>query len=372
MNSSDKITQIINFVQNNDWIVQVFFIVLISLTLSYISRRTLRKIEIRLQKTDNPWDDLLIRSLQKPVAWMIWLLGLTFAADVVHEQSGATIFEAVGPIRDVGVILILTMIVLNMISGTQQVLITSTREGEEKSFDAHTVDAISKLIRISVIITSGLVVLQTLGYSVSGVLAFGGIGGIAIGFAAKDLLSNFFGGLMIYLDRPFKVGDWIRSTDRDIEGTVEHIGWRLTRVRTFDKRPLYIPNSVFSTISVENPSRMTNRRIYETIGIRYQDAAKMDAIVSDVKQMLLAHPEIDTSTTMIVNFVKFSASSIDFFVYTFTKTTDWIQFHQIKQDVLLKIMEIIDAHGAEIAFPTSTLHVKSMPEPLLPTEGVQS
>jgi len=369
MNAGEKITRIIEYMQNNDWIVQVFFIVLISLTLSYISRRTIRKIEIRFQKTDNPWDDLLTRSLQKPVAWLIWLLGLTFAADVVHEQSGAAIFEAVGPIRDVGVILILTMVLLNLISGTQEVLVASTREGEEKNFDAHTVDAISKLIRLSVIITSSLVVLQTLGYSISGVLAFGGIGGIAIGFAAKDLLSNFFGGLMIYLDRPFKVGDWIRSTDRDIEGTVEHIGWRLTRVRTFDKRPLYVPNSVFSTISVENPSRMTNRRIYETIGIRYQDASKMDAIVSDLKQMLLAHPEIDTSTTLIVNFVSFSASSIDFFVYTFTKTTDWVRFHEVKQDVLLKIMNIIDAHDAEIAFPTSTLHVKSMPEPMLPPQG---
>ena len=113
--------------------------------------------------------------------------------------------------------------------------------------------------------------MQLFDYSVSGLLAFGGIGGIAVGFAAKDLLANFFGGLMIYLDRPFSVGDWIRSPDKEIEGTVEDIGWRLTRIRTFDKRPLYIPNSIFASISVENPSRMSNRRIYEKIGIRYDD-----------------------------------------------------------------------------------------------------
>ena len=143
---------------------------------------------------------------------------------------------------------------------------------------------------------------------------------------------------------------------------MEHIGWRLTRIRTFDKRPLYIPNSIFTTITVENPSRMTNRRIYETIGIRYEDAGKMDAIVNDVKQMLQNHPEIDTSATLIVNFVSFSASSIDFFVYTFTRTTDWVRFHEIKQDVLLKIMAIIEQHEAEMAFPTSTLHIESLPE----------
>jgi MscS family membrane protein len=361
MGEQTWLKQILTFSNENDWIVQVFVVVFLSLVLSLIARRVLAKIEKKLQGTTNPWDDLVVKSARKPLGWLIWLLGLTFAADIMHQRSGATIFEVIEPVRDVGVIVILTLFLLNLISGAQAILIKSESATGERDFDVHTVDAISKLIRISIIITSGLVVLQTLGYSISGVLAFGGIGGIAIGFAAKDLLSNFFGGLMIYLDRPFKVGDWIRSDDREIEGTVEHIGWRLTRIRTFDKRPLYVPNSVFMTITVENPSRMTNRRIYETIGIRYEDSDKMDIIVSDVKQMLLNHPEIDTKATLIVNFVSFSASSIDFFVYTFTKTTDWVRFHEIKQDVLLKIMAVIDQHGAEMAFPTSTLHVESLP-----------
>jgi MscS family membrane protein len=362
MSEQTWLKQILNFSQEHDWIVQVFLIVFFSLALSFIARRVLAKIAAGLQSTRTLWDDLVVKSMKKPLGWLIWLLGLTFAADIVYQQSGAAIFEAIDPVREVGVIVILTLFLLNMVTGAQAILLRKEGDTEERDFDVHTVDAISKLIRISIIITSGLVMLQTLGFSVSGVLAFGGIGGIAIGFAAKDLLSNFFGGLMIYMDRPFKVGDWIRSNDRDIEGTVEHIGWRLTRIRTFDKRPLYIPNSIFMTITVENPSRMTNRRIYETVGIRYEDSEKMDGIVNDVKQMLLSHPEIDTSATLIVNFVSFSASSIDFFVYTFTKTTEWVRFHEIKQDVLLKIMAVIDQHGAEMAFPTSTLHVESMPE----------
>ena len=186
-------------------------------------------------------------------------------------------------------------------------------------------------------------------------MAFGGIGGIAIGFAAKDLLANFFGGLMIYMDRPFTQGDWIRSPDKNIEGTVESIGWRLTCIRTFDKRPLYVPNSVFASIAVENPSRMTNRRIYETIGLRYDDVAQVRAVIEDVKKMLVAHPEIDNTQTLIVNFNAFGASSLDFFVYTFTKTTEWVYFHKIKEDVLLKILDIIIEHGADVAYPTSTL-----------------
>ena len=137
--------------------------------------------------------------------------------------------------RDVGVIFVIAWFLLRLIRNTQ-LNIVKERETKGQEVDHTTTDAISKLLRLSVIITASLVTLQTLGYSISGVLAFGGIGGIAIGFAAKDLLANFFGGLMVYLDRPFAVGDWIRSPDRNIEGTVEHIGWRQTRIRTFDKR----------------------------------------------------------------------------------------------------------------------------------------
>jgi MscS family membrane protein len=200
-----------------------------------------------------------------------------------------------------------------------------------------------------------LVVLQSLGYSVSGVLAFGGIGGIAVGFAAKDLLANFFGGLMIYMDRPFKVGDWVRSPDKDIEGVVEDIGWRLTRIMTFDKRPLYVPNATFTNISVENPSRMKNRRIYETIGVRYCDIDTLSLIIDNVRQMLTEHKDIDTQQTLMVNFNKMAESSLDFFIYTFTKTTNWERFHNVKQDVLFRVAKIIEQYNAQVAFPTSTV-----------------
>jgi MscS family membrane protein len=167
---------------------------------------------------------------------------------------------------------------------------------------------------------------------------------------------------MIFLDRPFSVGDWIRSPDREIEGTVEHIGWRLTSIRTFDKRPLYIPNSVFTTITVQNPSRMSHRRIYETIGVRYDDVDELPSIIADVEKMLRDHPDIDDSQTLMVNFNAYAPSSLDFFIYTFTHTTVWTEFHVIKQDVLLKIHDIIARHGAQIAYPTSTVH---LPDPLV-------
>ena len=345
-----------NYFGSNSWVAQVFIVVFLTLLISFLQKRILGKLLAKLQETRIYWDDALVDAARRPLTILIWIIGLSFAAEIVSNESGAVIFNAIDPVRDVGVIFTFAWFLVRFIKRTEENIVLK-KEARGEEIDRTTADTIAKLLRISVIITALLVMVQTLGFSISGVLAFGGIGGIAMGFAAKDLLANFFGGLMIYMDRPFNVGDWIRSPDRDIEGTVENIGWRLTRIRTFDKRPLYVPNSVFATIAVENPSRMTNRRIKETIGIRYDDVGKMEGIIDDVKKMLQEHEDIDANQTLIVNFNEFASSSLDFFIYTFTKTTNWIRFHEVKQDVLLKVIGIVESHGAECAFPTSTVHI---------------
>ncbi len=345
--------------KDDAWIVQVFIVIFLSLVINFFQVKLLKRIENQLSKNKLKWDDAIIFAIRRPLSYLIWILGVTFAADVIAMKSESSIFDNVAAIREVGVIVTLAWVIIRFINIVETKIISVSNKDK---IDKTTADAISKLLRISVIITTALVVLQTFGFSISGVLAFGGIGGLAVGFAAKDMLSNFFGGFMIYMDRPFSVGDWIRSPDRNIEGTVEKIGWRLTCIRTFDKRPLYVPNSTFTSIAVENPSRMSHRRIYETIGVRYNDADKLQNIITQVKEMLKSHDEIEQNQTMIVNFNKFSASSLDFFIYTFTKTTDWIQYHEIKQDVLLKINDIITDNNAEIAFPTSTVYLPDAPQ----------
>ena len=338
------------------WIYEVFAVVLVVLIASYIARRVFNNLALKAAETSNPWDDALISSVRRPLRYSITGLGILYAAEIAGGQTDAVIFDSISALKEVLIISMLGWAMISFVKHYEEAAIKQKlKQGE--SFDRTTIHAMGKLVRTAILITTALVMLQTLGFSISGVLAFGGIGGIAIGFAAKDLLANFFGGLMIYLDRPFSVGDWIRSPDKNIEGIVETIGWRLTTIRTFDKRPLYVPNSVFANISVENPSRMSHRRIYETIGLRYNDIKQIDNIVDDVKTMLNNHQEIDTTQTLIVNFDQFNESSLDFFVYTFTKTTDWIAFHTIKQDVLLKIADIVEHHGAEMAFPTRTMIV---------------
>lgn len=349
------LTRYLSVGPENSWILSVFVIVLAMLIGVFVIRRIFDRMASQLMRTKNIWDDILLESARRPAVMMVWVLGVSWALDVIDVQTGTVLLDVIGPIRKIAVIVLLGWFLIRFIKAAETALIDPS--GIDTTLDATTISAMGKLLRLSLIITVSLVVLQSFGYSISGVLAFGGIGGLAVGFAAKDLLANFFGGLMIYMDRPFKVGDWVRSPDKNIEGTVEDIGWRLTRILTFDKRPLYVPNATFASISVENPSRMTHRRIYETIGVRYCDLKTVKAIVDEVRAMLSNHPEIDHGQTLIVNLNKFAPSSLDFFVYTFTKTTNWVHFHQVKEDVLLAIMEVVEKHGAEVAFPTSTVHL---------------
>lgn len=333
-------------------VVILGFLLLVGLVGHFLITRLVKQLHRVAEHSKTRWDNVLADAIVRPSEWAMWLviaylsLGLLGGADQFRDLLRQA--------ADTGLILFLGWVAQRALAGIETELLAEHR-GKRQSDERATIRATVRLARISLWIILALMILQSLGVSVSGLLAFGGIGGIAVGFAARDLLANFLGGLSIYLDRPFTVGDWIRSPDREIEGTVEEIGWRMTRIRTFDQRPLYVPNSIFASVALENPSRMNNRRIYETLGIRYEDAACMAPIVADVKAMLESHEAIDLGRTLIVNFVSCGPSSLDFFIYTFTKTTDWVTFHAIKQDVLLQVLGIIESHGAEVAFPTRTV-----------------
>lgn len=345
-----------NILQNyniDHWLVKVFIIIFIIIIINITTRILLNVVKGQVKKTNNLWDDCVINSIYRPLTILVWLLGIIFTLEFFNSDLKALSIssETLINIKKAGIILVISLFLINLTNNFQKT-ITNNNKKNNIDVDEATYEAVSKIVRLSIIITSSLIILQTFGFSISGVLAFGGIGGVAVGFAAKDMLANFFGGLMIYLDRPFRKGDWIRSPDRDLEGTVESIGWRQTAIRNFRKNIIYIPNSVFMNIIVENPSRMTHRRIKEVIGLRYKDLSKMVHIVNDVKNMLSSHNDIDHDQVTIVNFNSYNDSSIDFFINTYADTKEWVKYHEIKQDVLIQVGNIIEKHGAEIAFPT--------------------
>lgn len=350
------------------WLATLVVIALVTVIANQIAQVVLRRAARATAHTATVWDDALVQSASRPLLAAMWVLGAGFMARVLQSQIEEPFLTEALALRDVALVLCIAWFLLQF-SGKvgRNVMGRRLERGEE--VDPTTIDALVKLARLVTFIVALLVVAQTLGFQITGLLALGGVGGIAVGFAAKDLLANFFGGLTIYLDRPFSVGEWIRSPDKSLEGTVEYISWRHTRIRAFNKNPIYVPNSVFTSIVVENPSRMSHRRIKETIGLRYDDFAVVAPIVADIKAMLQQHEDIDSTQTLIVNFNAYGASSLDIMIYTFTKTTVWVTFHQVKQDVLLKIGEIIARHGAEIAFPTHTLHMAPSGDPADPEDG---
>lgn len=340
------------------WLPKVLVTIAVTVTLHFVASYLLHRLLKVALTTTSYWDNTLMHAALKPLPMAIWVVGLAFAASIVRAEMHDDFFTFVPMLRDIGIMLCVAWFFLRLINeSSENYLAVRKRNGEE--VDHTTVDALSKLGKLTVVLTTVLVIMQTMGFSIAGLLAAGGIGGFAVGFAAKDLLANFFGGLTIYLDRPFDVGDWVRSPDRDLEGFVEVINWRHTRIRRFNKNPVYVPNSVFTTIIVENPSRMSHRRMTVTVGVRRQDIKVIKNIVDSIKMMLIQHPEIDENQTIIVNFSEFSSSSLDIMVYAFARTTVWVQYHSIREDVLLKIAGIIAAHGAEIAYPTQTLHIAS-------------
>lgn len=340
------------------WAVHIALLFCVALIGYFIKKIVYARLNHHIKKTAYHWDSALVEASSIPLALGIWLLATINSVEVLEValKQQASLKPVITVLHLCGVILV-TWFLYRFVRLYELSLINST-----KSYDIMKIDIASKALRIGFFVITGIIALSFFGVPLSALITLSGASAVILGFASKDALANFFGGLMIYLDRPFKVGDWISSPDREIEGVVEQIGMRLTRIRTFDRRPLYLPNSVFSSIAVVNPSRMSNRRIKTDIGIRYDDAKKMGAIVQDVETMLKEHPEIDQRRFLMVHFVEFGSSSLDFNVYVFTKTTDWAKYRAVQQDVFLKIIDIIDSHGAQIAYPTKlTLYQKEKP-----------
>src|SRR5262249_46344986 len=155
-------------------------------------------------------------------------------------------------------------------------------KNHEIALDQGKIDVMDKVMTMGILFLMTLILLEISDRGMNTLIAFGGVGGIAIAFASQEIISSFFGGLMIYLNQPFAVGECVNIPERNIEGNVEEIGWYKTKIRTFKKRPIYITNSMFSKIVVVNPSRMSHRQFKEKIGLRYQDLPVIKVIMEEL------------------------------------------------------------------------------------------
>lgn len=339
------------------WPGRIALIMLAALVLALMSNALLRRLHAGSHWLPGVWDDAVLSALQRPLPLLVCFIGFGFTLPHWPLDANSSTLTYLQAAHDTLIECTVLWFIYRLFDRASVLHVSAQRE-QDPGYDDSSVYAISRVLKLIVAAAVILVVLRALGVSITGALAFGGIGGIAVGFAAKDLLSNFFGGLMIFIEKPFVVGDWVRSPDREIEGTVEDIGWRLTRISTFDRRPIYVPNAIFNTIVLENPSRMANRRLSVSLRLRLQDLSRVEPIVEDIRTYLLESTEVDQAQTLMVNFDAIEESALSISVYCFTRTTSWAAFQDCKQRALFAIADVVERHGAALALPTRELHVR--------------
>ena len=327
----------------------------ISLILAWLCSQGLKRAVQHFDKTSSHWDDTLARAARPVLTLALLLLGVSLMVDFLLDYIHLDDTVLIGQVRRIMLIILIYSLLIRYLRLVRDSFYQPNRRAVK--MDKATLEFMIKLLQIALTMAIVLTLLQNMGVSISGLLAFGGVGGLAVGLAAKDMLANLFGGLTIYMDRPFVVGDKISLQDKKVEGFVEHIGWRQTRIRGYDRTPVYVPNALFTNLAVVNPSRMQNRRINVVIGLRYQDFSRLNDIIQDIDHFLAQHEGIDHSRDALARFTDYGASSLDLLVRCFTVNIDWSVYMQTRQDILIGVGDIVTRHGAEFAFPTQTLDI---------------
>ena len=336
----------------SSWIFKdVIFVLILAAVATFIVRRVLSYIAHRVK--NKIWLHNFIETAGKPLTWLIFGSGCITAlrnSPLAKRLAIGVSIDQLQSLLFVGVVIHLSFAIKRIVFA-----FLMSKNDSNKVVLA----AVSKVASIAIYINALLMVLHVVGLPLQALLAFGGVGGMAIGWAAKDIIANFFGGFMIFVNRPFAIGEWIKGS-KGFEGTVEEIGWYMTKIRTFERRPMYIPNSLVSDSMIENPGRMYNRRIKEDIGLRYDDLPKIPQVILTIEEMLKSHPGIDQEQTLMVHFVGFAEHSLIINIYTFTKTTNWKEYRTVQQDVFMKVANIIADCGTEIAYPTRTIQIQKV------------
>ena len=350
------------------WLGQCIVIILAASIFSYIIRRSLGHLSKNVSSNKSPYISAVITSARLPLSLSVWMMALGWILNLTQATINLPILLAIPLIQRLAIIILLAWFVISFISGSYRNL--QENNFKNSSLNANSAEVLYKLSHLVIIVAFSLTFLQSAGISVSGLLAFGGVGGLAVGLAAKDMLTNLFGGLVLYLDRPFHVGEKIKIIGSDVEGWVEDIGWRKTRIRNYSRQPIYVPNAFFGNSAVINPSRISNRPIKQLIGLRYQDMVNIQKITKDIHNYIKNNTEIDKQRAIEVRFIEYGTSSLDILIYCFAACTEYEDLLRIQEDILLNTGSIIRSHGADIAFPTRTLEIqKTDASDLLPNSS---
>jgi MscS family membrane protein len=343
--------------QSLGFIIEEGVILALIIALNFFLRSLINRVhaQINLRQGEVLHESFQVKLL-KPLRYMITFVGAGYMlyAFIVRLEMQNNFQVSFRQFRNLVIIFCSAWLILEIKNQVKHSYV-KRRVHEKKKVDQTKVDVVAKLSTIALFILTSLIILDTLGVHISALIAFGGVGGIALGFAAKDVVANFFSGIMIYVTRPFSVGHRICALDNSYEGEVEHIGYYMTKVRLLDKRPLYVPNALFSSKMIVNATRMSHRRIKHVIGIRYQDFSLLESILEEILKLIKNHPKLDQNLLCTAEFQEYGAYSLNILIIGFTKETLLKDFLEIQEGILIEVGQIIEKNGAQIAFPTTTL-----------------
>lgn len=336
--------------------VGIFFIFIV---IRKIFTRYILKILIKISsKTKTQLNTKIIEAFQEPIRAVFIVIGIYLAILFLgkgfsYDFSGSILLNHV--INSVLIILV-AWGCLNL-TEEHSLLYEELSDKFNFKLDKIVFPFLSKILKITIVALATSVVLDEWGYNVNGFVAGLGIGGLAFAFAAKDALSNVFGGLIIILDKPFSIGDYIKTSN--VEGVVEDINFRSTKIRAIDKGLVTEPNSTLANATIINWTKRDTRRLNFIIGVTYGTSKEqLRNCINKIKGMLIEDENI-IKEGILVNFDKFGASSLDIVINCFTDTADWSKYLNIKEEINFKIMDILEKEHVSMAFPSSSIYFET-------------
>ena len=311
----------------------------------------------RIRRETHPFYYHMFLSFEKPIQWLFILLGIYLSTWYLpHFNQTHILFVK---LVKSSIIFLVGWGLFNL-SSSSTLIFAKLNERFNFEMNEILIPFLSKLLRVIIVVVIFSAIAAEFNYNVVGLVGGLGLGGLAFALAAKDALSNLFGGVVIITEKPFTIGDWILTPS--VEGTVETITFRSTKIRTFAQALVTVPNAKLANESITNWSEMGKRRIVFDLSVTYETPKeRLEGVIKKIHYMLKNHSEIDQDT-IITKFDKYGVNGLDIYIYFFTKTTVWLDFLEIKEEINYKIMDILDHEGVSLAVPNRKLYVDSKTE----------
>jgi MscS family membrane protein len=332
--------------------VVIFFLIL--MLRKFFTKIVLNFLQRLTKNTETFYDDRVVSALKGPIRFAFIIIALHLFFLLIYKET-----DFIRKILDTMIVYTLFWAILAIAEALRGLTYAAT----EKFNPDLSKEMGNFVLTIAKIIIGGIglaAILTVWGINVTGLIASLGLGGLAFALAAKDTASNLFGSFALLADKSIRIGEWVKVGG--VEGVVEDVGMRTTKIRSFQKTLITVPNQLVANQPIENFSRRGIRRIKMHIGLTYGTTSEqIIRIKNDIEQMLRSHEGISQKDSLMVYFDSFGDSSLNIFIYTFTATANWAKYLEIREDIHIKIMQIVEANGSGFAFPSQSIYVESLP-----------